>query len=466
MQKELNIEKEKLIDTYGKDRYMKLIYKISTVQKIAEILGAAAKKVLGDRYSDKYLQTIYIPFLAQLIQADQIRPLNRLQSPTFQNISQLLLYLWPDWHSSIFENNRKWPEGNYDIIFDNRLNIYEKYVFKLFGISYCELQNAITEKEIVREDFKLRSILLKYLANVNDIFSAELIVDYLPCSLFEGLLTNTNIVNYPSAKVLWLGQIHNESYLFYLAYMKDKGVKVIAQTHGGAISQVEYIFATDISERLLSDIHHSGMWGNIYKAYPNWRASRNLFLNKKYFTYKKKQKILVITTFFLIESRSEHKIWYSNNITSEEFYHKRLKDLNNHFDAAFDFMAHPYQHDFDVKLSYLKSLYPDCAFIKNISVQEASHHYDAVIHLDTWATALIELSGTNIRQYVYLGPELLLNQGYERFLWNNKKSSTKKECINGCYVEVNNKKYKAAYGGSYLYPFYYARLIKKLKSQL
>ena len=129
-------------------------------------------------------------------------------------------------------------------------------------------------------------------------------------------------------------------------------------------------------------------------------------------------------------------------------------------------MAHPYQHDFDVKLSYLKSLYPDCAFIKNISVQEASHHYDAVIHLDTWATALIELSGTNIRQYVYLGPELLLNQGYERFLWNNKKSSTKKECINGCYVEVNNKKYKAAYGGSYLYPFYYARLIKKLKSQL
>ena len=111
MQKELNIEKEKLIDTYGKDRYMKLIYKISTVQKIAEILGAAAKRVLGDRYSDKYLQTIYIPFLAQLIQADQIRPLNRLQSPTFQNISQLLLYLWPDWHSSIFENNIKKING-------------------------------------------------------------------------------------------------------------------------------------------------------------------------------------------------------------------------------------------------------------------------------------------------------------------------------------------------------------------
>ena len=206
------------------------------------------------------------------------------------------------------------------------------------------------------------------------------------------------------------------------------------------------------------------MWGRNLNAFPNLRASRNLFINLKHITVKQpKKKLLAITNFFGDDKRNSiNKLFYTINISSGEWYHKQLKDLKNHFSYHLDFKTHPNQADFSAEAGYLKQLYPDCKFISDSSVQELSHKYAGVIHHDAWSTSIIELAGTNIPQYVYLGPELSLNKGYEAFLWNSRISSTREDYSKGAWIQVDNSSIKSAYGASYLYPLHFAKLFKSL----
>jgi len=75
------------------------------------------------------------------------------------------------------------------------------------------------------------------------------------------------------------------------------------------------------------------------------------------------------------------------------------------------------------------------------------------------------LASTNIPLFVYLGPEISISKDYESFLWSTKISSTHGSLANGTYIEVNNRKYRSAYGASYIYPFHFAKLIRKLMAQ-
>ena len=149
-------------------------------------------------------------------------------------------------------------------------------------------------------------------------------------------------------------------------------------------------------------------------------------------------------------------------MSTGEWYHRQLKDLKNHFSHHLDFKTPPLQVDFSVKCDYLKQLYPDCKFISDISVQELSHKYAGVIHYDVWATPIIELAGTNIPQYAYLGPELSINKGYEAYLWNSRISSTREDYSKGAWIQLDNSSTKSAYGASYFYPIHYAKLIRQL----
>ena len=149
-------------------------------------------------------------------------------------------------------------------------------------------------------------------------------------------------------------------------------------------------------------------------------------------------------------------------MSTGEWYHRQLKDLKNHFSHHLDFKTHPMQVDFSVKADYLKQLYPDCKFISDSSVQELSHKYAGVIHHDAWSTSIMELAGTNIPQYVYLGPELSINKGYEAYLWNSRISSTREDYSKGAWIQVDNSSIKSAYGASYFYSIHYAKLIRQL----
>lgn len=171
--------------------------------------------------------------------------------------------------------------------------------------------------------------------------------------------------------------------------------------------------------------------------------------------------MLVLLSYFYLEREPLQNKIFTGAMTTNDFYYKQLLELDNHFNCGFDFKLYPRQDiSFMGQLDYLKQLYPESEFILNGSVLSLIGSYDGIIHLDTWGTALIELAGTRAPQYVYLGPEILLNKGYELFLWNTRKSSTRSNYSNGAFIQIDNAQYKRAYGASFLYPFYFANLFK------
>ena len=103
--------------------------------------------------------------------------------------------------------------------------------------------------------------------------------------------------------------------------------------------------------------------------------------------------------------------------------------------------------------------------MKDETLREIAHDYDGIISLDYYGTCLLEVSATNIKQYVYIGPESAINKGYESLLWDTRKSSTRASIADGTYIEIDNKKLRKAYGASYFYPFYFSLLIRKLMAQ-
>ena len=117
-----------------------------------------------------------------------------------------------------------------------------------------------------------------------------------------------------------------------------------------------------------------------------------------------------------------------------------------HFDVVMDWVAKDLRDDWS-KLSKVEKS------------KENKHPKTEHKSLDT---SIMELAGTNIPQYVYLGPELSINKGYEAYLWNSRISSTREDYSKGAWIQVDNSSIKSAYGASYFYSIHYAKLIRQL----
>ena len=461
---------KKIFNNIGNKNDTDLQRSISLIEKQSKLLAKSVNSIFNLQKSEIYLSTIFIPFLAHAMQNSILTHLKNPDELIFRNFAEFYVdFNGEDYYGTTkaFERDLNWHGGDYDFVVTTPVNIYERMAYSICRISFHELRYDSYKTSIkIDPNIMARKMLKEIVKKNKSIFPNPNIVDFLPCTLFEGLTNPVDTSKYPKAKVHWLGQIHNEYYIFYLAYLKEFGTKIIGQVHGGGFSQMRYLFGNEIAEIMLADEHHSPKWNLASRVFPNQRASRNLFINLKYIYHqKRKDKLLVLIQHCMPDTHPRNGIFYDGSITASEFYNNQLRKLGEHFRGSFDFKTHSMKTDFSEKLLYLKDLYPDSFFISDVSTQEISRNYEGVIHLDTWGTAIIELAGTNIPQYVYLGPELLLNEGYESFLWNTKKSSTRNSYANGAYVEVNNNKYKAAYGASYFYPFYFSKLIRKLMAQ-
>ena len=450
------------------EREVAVCSQISIVKNYVTLLANNVNSVLGTDYSQIFLETIYTPFIGHMVYFTEIFELKSCDS-IFMNFSEVYDYIVGDEAKSngVFDRDIEWRSGSYDLVTLQHINIYEKIIYTIFGISYLEMKYKQCKEKIDRSprlDLRLR--LREIIDSEKNIFSDKLI-DFLPYSLFEGLKEGVKKIDYPSAKVHWLGQIHNEQYLLYLAYLKDRGVSVIGEPHGGGFSQVLPILGNEIAEMILSDKYHTPRWTETNNVFPNTRASRNLFLNikdcyKNLFNKNKSKLLVCLGVFYKGTEPPFNKSFVKNGVITD-FYTKQIKDLQDHFTVPFDFKMHPTQVGGAEIENSLKQIYPACEIIKEGSFRQISHNYDGVIYFDFFGTGIIELASTNVAQYVYLGPELSIAKDYESFLWNTKLSSTRGSIQNGAYVKIDNKKYRAAYGASYFYPFYFSKLIKKLK---
>jgi hypothetical protein len=442
--------------------------KIEVIKSYAGILAKEVRIVLNLHLSEEFLQTIYTPFVSYSNTLYLSQSLG-MKKGYINNYSELLTLgegLECRGELGLFLNEIQINTNLVsNLIFNTRLNFYEKIIFRIFGISFKELKNYATEsKSNIIPDVASRNYLSSRLSHYSSHLSD--LVEILPLSIFEGMKEKIFTASTSSVQVHWLGQIFNESYLFFLAGLKENGTVVIGQPHGGAYCQMQDLLFDELAERSLSDIYHLPIWATDQKAFPNWRASRNLFLQLKNLvkTKVKKNKFLVLLNYHYEEVEPQLFKKFVKDVSINDFYINQLKNLENHFSASYDFKLYVRQNTNTLhKFDFLQNYYPDSELIfTDRSVLEISRNYEAVIHIAPWATAIIELSTSRISQYVYLGPELLLNKDYELFLWNSKKNSTKSNYICGSYILIDNIRYRSAYGASFFYPFYFAKLIKMI----
>ena len=444
--------------------------KINKIKSQARLLSESVLNVLDDPQSQKFLETIYTPFLSMVMQNNEWVSIHNPDNKVFKNFDELSVHLNPNSElyipgKNVFAKDIEFKGGDYDLTVGDSLNIYEKLVYKLFGISYLELQyTEIEGSGEIKPDFEARDRLKKLLMEYKDIFTDIDLVDFLPMTLFEELTDRAKPDKYPTAKVHCLSLVYNENYLFYLAHLKENNTRVIGYPHGALFFQTTSVAENEIAEMILSDVYMKPSWELIPKALPNLRVSRNLFISAKNFISmkKKKRRMLVLLPYFFT-GKEPPFVEMSYDISSNEFHHKRIKELKNHFPDVLDFKLHPAQKNFDqIKLDYINQIYLDGQLVDKGTAQKVSHEYNGIIHLNSLGTAIMELSTTLLPQYVYLGPEQRLDSEYLLFLWNTRKSTTREDYSNGAWIQVDNQKYRSAYGASYFYPFYFVNLIKKL----
>lgn len=448
--------------------YSNLTSSMNLIRSQANELAKGAKIILDLKETEKFLETIYIPFLCHSMVWRELGRLKQIYGNPiprdFNDLYNLMMGAECQSDQKLFSTNIEGEAAGFDFIAHTKLNIYEKIVFLVNGISYTELRDVETREEIkIIQDIESRARLKESLI-ISACAVAELI-DILPLTLFEGLKVQTISEQLPTAKCHWLGQIHNENYLFYLAREKERGALVIGQPHGGAYCQLRDVMGNEMAEMILSDAYHIPIWEKGFQAFPNWRASRNMFLQLKSAARKrkKKKKMLVILSYFHINDEPPTSKMFVDDRSLNDFYYTQLHCLSDHFKASYDFKIYPRQEEvFLPKLDFLKQIYPGSEFIDGGSVLDCARHYDGVIHMDIWGTSVIELATSKIKQYVYLGPELTLNKEYETFVWNESHARTRDNYSDGAYLLINNLSYRKAYGASFVYPFYFSKLIKTL----
>lgn len=444
--------------------------KLIAIRQNASILASGVQFSLGTELPLSFLQTIYIPFCSLFYYFDSELIARESSSCPPSTLADLLISLRGEeclGDLSIFSSELTIEDGSFSFTCQQRLNIYEKSVFALSGFSFARITSISHDTDYrVSHDLEARLILSEWISSSHASYPD--IVNFLPLSLFESLKRVEVIPQSHSVSCHWLGQIYNENYLFYLASLKSVGTLIIGQPHGGVYCQHACPTSGELAEKSLSDIYLEPKWDYRKKIFPNWRASRNLFLGMRHFPRKKvNNKLLVLLDFIYIGPEPKRVSSQYLGASINDFTFKQLRELRNHFDQTLDFQLYPRQHqDVFEKINFLTELYPESNFILGGSAIENSRKYSGVIHISTVSTAIIELSAARVQQYVYLGPELKLRLDYESFLWDSKIKSTRPDYSNGAYILLDNSKYRSAYGASYFYPFYFASLIKNsLKSK-
>jgi hypothetical protein len=445
--------------------------KIRLIKIQSYLLAKFVKRVLVVSKSRRFLETIYTPFLAFNMQKIEWIDLCDQKERIFRNFDDLFAHINSGSElyrrdTKVLEQNFLFPGGVYDLTQDRSLNIYEKVIYKLFGISFLEIKKRESQEIVeLRPDFTARHKLAKLVMRYRNIFIDDNLVNYLPISLFEALNYPEQPISYPAARVHWLGNVYSEEYLFYLAHLREKRSRIIGEPHGGMFCQLKSPPENEIAESILSDVYLKPTWELHSKAHPSTRVSRNLFISARNFrlTGKKKKMLVILPYFFLGREPIYNKAFYGE-IKANDFHIERLRELKNHFAGELDLKLHPVQSKFhSSKIDYLTNLFPSARIVNEGLSQNVGHGYTAVIYLNATSTSIIELSATQIPQFVYLGPEQRLNDDYESFLWRTRKSSTREDYARGAWIEVDNRCYRSAYGASYFYPFYYAILINKLR---
>jgi hypothetical protein len=436
----------------------------------ADILSLSINRVLKTKYSNNFIKIICIPYLAHL---DRIIEHSNISNndKVFKNFAEFYKFYWGSLfygNTFAFEKKLKFEDGSYDVVFTSKINYYEKIIYKLYNIKYKEIEYSQEIYEVKTEIKKIERIKLAEELITNNILKAKHIVDNLPITLFEELTIKEEII-YPNTKVLWLGQIHNENYLFYLASQKERGARVIGQPHGGAFGQMESEFGNEQAERLLSDEYSIPEWSLQKKQLPNQRVSRNIFINIKNYKFLKKnnKKTLVILSFFIEDDHITNKLFFKKGITHISYFNKLLNNLDLFFKKdKFDFKMHPHQKDSKSKFEYLKTRYPESELIYKNNLNNVARDYDKVIHFEPWATSILELCSTKINQYVYLDDGTRISDNFKNFIEETKNKICSEEIDDGCFVMINNREFKEAYNASIGYPFFYASRIKELKEKM
>ena len=115
---------------------------IYLVEKQSKLLAESIINIFNIEKSVIYLSTMLIPFLAHFMQNKKLNQWEKSNEMYFANFAEFYIsfngeeFYGP---TKAFEVDIDWKSGDYDFVVTQPVNIYEKLIYLIFGISFCEL---------------------------------------------------------------------------------------------------------------------------------------------------------------------------------------------------------------------------------------------------------------------------------------------------------------------------------------
>ena len=130
MNNQTKIVDENLEWSLGVKAYSELVTKISQIENQAKLLAKWIQELMSVNLSERFLETIYIPFLGTIMEFHELTPLRKSSSLVFSNFSELHYFMYYDAQSrpNLFTFDWQWQEGEYDFVAAQPINIYERFI--------------------------------------------------------------------------------------------------------------------------------------------------------------------------------------------------------------------------------------------------------------------------------------------------------------------------------------------------
>ena len=87
---------ENLEWSLGVKAYSELVTKISQIENQAKLMAQWIQELMSVNLSERFLETIYIPFLGNIMEFHELTPLRKSSSLVFRNFSELHYFMYYD----------------------------------------------------------------------------------------------------------------------------------------------------------------------------------------------------------------------------------------------------------------------------------------------------------------------------------------------------------------------------------
>ena len=456
---------------------MKNHHQQKLVNQSANELANQVASVLELDLSLRILSIIYIPIFSLMENYDLSEILKRLKGIPPVSLRDLIhnswgrgaLYFPNKIHEDSTSKRYELPSVEFDVIAAYQPNVYERAVYKLFGLDFVTLKSYTFERELL-EVSTVKRKRLKKLLEQNTQLSPD-IVDILPLTLLEGLSSE----NWPVPKqerlfIHWIGSCFEEPDLFLMAALNESGGLLFNDPHGGGYFSLKYPRFTEIAETEIAKFNSRPDYKKLCPIFPNLRASRNKCKGLL-------QRIVFLLSVLIGRGKKEGQILFiPGHLRSGDINKLINPDINEShtefYRRVLGLVRRMSRSDIHLKVYVKQALKEAYEFLrlnnfdfperklKEGDIIKLALRYEMVVLPEAWSTSVMELAARGVRQIAFLDESVALSEDYRDFLKRTSRVVFSLE--DSVFLEIDNRMYLKAWGASYFYPFKMVSFFRKI----